>query len=223
MIGLIQITPPAVEPVTLSMAKQFASVDPTFNGDDALLTGLIVAARQLAESYCRRSFYNQTWQQSLDRFPMWWGNSEIKNITDTSQFPWTYFFNGLTIQLMLPRVVSVTSIKYLDNTGTVQTLDSNTYLVDVDSEPCRITPANNCYWPQDTYATYSPGNVKIKYVTGTYGDGTSIDTCPQTVKTAIAILVSHWYVNREASAEVPQAFYSLLDSQRFMTFSYNLY
>src|SRR3974377_971688 len=61
------ITPPAVEPVTLAEAKQHARVE--YPDDDALITGMIVAARRMAETRLRSALITQTWNLYLDSFP----------------------------------------------------------------------------------------------------------------------------------------------------------
>jgi hypothetical protein len=67
--------------------------------------------------------------------------------------------------------------------------------------------------------------VQITYVTGSYGDGVEVNTCPQTVCTAILLLVAHWYEHREAASEqpiknIPLAVDALLDTVKFHYFSY---
>lgn len=58
------ITPPSVEPVTLTEAKLYMRIDNT--DDDTLITDLITAARQTCESWLRRSLINQTWKLVFD-------------------------------------------------------------------------------------------------------------------------------------------------------------
>jgi len=57
-------TAPTVEPFTLDEAKNQLRVEVTT--DDALITSLIKAARQMAESEMHRAFITQTWQMYLD-------------------------------------------------------------------------------------------------------------------------------------------------------------
>src|ERR1700722_19098418 len=115
MYSLNNITPPAVEPVTLEEAQAFLVVVPAT--DDALIEGFITAARQMAEKYCHRAFYTQQWRLSLDRFPIFWSRNEVKNMED-SYYPYSFFFAGLTINLPLPHTLSVDQITYVDETNT---------------------------------------------------------------------------------------------------------
>ena len=225
MFGLNQITPPAVEPVTLSQAKQFCVVDESFTADDALIAGFITAARVQAENYTRRAFFNQQWRLSLDRFPIFWSRNTVKSTTD-NYYPYQYFFEGLTILIPKPHTISIDSVTYVDTTGTTQTLTSDYWFTDYDSEPARMIPARmipalGTYWP--TVSVYVPGSVKITFTCGSYGDGVTANTCPANVQTAICLLASHFYVNREGSVDIPNAFYRLLDSEKFEVFGYGYY
>lgn len=217
MYSLSLITPPAVEPVSLTAVKQFCTIDPSFTDDDQLLQGFISAARAEAENYASRAFFNQQWRLSLDRFPMYWGQNTIKNISD-SYFPYQYFFDGLTIRLPKPKCVSVDSITYVDESGTQRTLYPSSYFVDLDSEPARIIPYPGSFWP--TISAFIPGSVKITFTCGSYGDGIEVNTCPGTVVTAISLLAAHFYGNREGTTDIPDAFYRLLDGERFEVFGY---
>ena len=220
MFSLTFQTAPIVEPVSLDQAKNFAVISQSFTQDDSLISGLITSGRQAAEVYMSRSIFNQTWLMCLDHFPLFWGRSSIKSIAD-DVFPYQYFFQGEAIQLAKPRLQSITSWTYIDTSGTQQTMSSDNYVVDYNSEPARIIPAYNSYWP--SASVYIPGNVQITYVSGTYGDGVEVNSCPQGVCTAIMIYVSHFYVNREGSIPLPDAFYRLLDPYKFVNFGYTSY
>jgi hypothetical protein len=218
--GLTLQTPPIVEPVTLDQAKNFCVVSNSFTDDDELISGLVTAGRQAAEVYTRRAFFNQTWLLTLDHFPIFWGRSTFKNIGD-SLYPYQYFFDGMTIRLPKPKCVSITSFNYLDVNGDAQSLSSDEYILDTNSEPARMIPVSNSYWP--TASVYVPGSVQITYQCGTYGDGVEVNTCPRNVCTAISVFTSHYYVNREGSVPLPDAFYRLLDPVKFTSFGFQAY
>ena len=135
MLNLKLITPPVVEPVTLAIAKQHVRCD--FSDDDTLIPVYITAARQMAEKYTRRAFFNQTWQLSLDQFPIFACSSTLP-IRSRENWPfYSSYWDGITIRLPRPTCVSVISITYIDLTGTTQTLPSDSYYVDTTSEPAR--------------------------------------------------------------------------------------
>jgi uncharacterized phiE125 gp8 family phage protein len=216
------VTPPAIEPVTLDQAKQHLRVD--YSEDDSLITGLITAARQYAEKYMHRAIFNQTWTRNLDYFPLWY--SQNGTVSAAYRNDWPYyadFWARITIDLPWPRTVSVTSITYVDQTGADQKLDPSAYFLDVTSMPGRIVPSQGNYWP--TVMTYQPGSVKITYVAGSYGDGATVNNCPQTIVQAILMLIAHWYENREAIStlplkNVPLGINALLDTERLRVFQY---
>jgi hypothetical protein len=83
----------------------------------------------------------------------------------------------------------------------LQTLDPTTYTVDVNSEPARVFPTSLLYWPW--CQNFMPGNVTVIWVAGTYGDGVTINTCPQTIIQAMLLLISYWYNNRDAAVVNP--------------------
>ncbi len=63
----IALTPPSLEPVTLSEAKVFLRLDET--AEDGLLATLITAARLMIEAASGRFLIDQSWRLVLDRWP----------------------------------------------------------------------------------------------------------------------------------------------------------
>jgi hypothetical protein len=61
------IAPPGEEPVTLAEAKAFCRIDG--DGDDALVSALIAAARLQVESLSGRALVTQTWRLTLEDVP----------------------------------------------------------------------------------------------------------------------------------------------------------
>ena len=110
---------------------------------------------------------------------------------------------------------SVTWIKYYALDGTLTTLDTSIYTVDVAAEPARIWPAYTQVWPA---ARLVPQAINIRYVAG-YGLAASV---PDEIKHALKLLIGTWYENRESvivgtiSSLLPSAVESLLWSRRIM-------
>jgi uncharacterized phiE125 gp8 family phage protein len=107
----------------------------------------------------------------------------------------------------------VTSIQYIDDGGTLQTWDADEYDVDSDTEPGRIVPAYGESYPSIR------GDVNGIIVTYTAGYGTDAEDVPGEIRTAILMIVAHWYANREAvsdlsMAEVPMGAHALLGLER---------
>lgn len=184
------VTPPATEPITSTEAKAHLRVDDT--ASDTLITALIPAARQYAEDYLQRGLITQTLRLSLDVFP-----ADVIEV--------------------YPSLQSVTSIKYTDTDGVLQTWDIANYLVDTYSTPGRITPAYGVEFP----STRTQMNaVEVVFVAG-YG---AADDVPQAIKQALLLLIGHWYENREAvnvggtANELPLAIDALLAPYRYLRF-----
>lgn len=168
-MGLVQTAAPASEPITLTEAKLHLRVDTS--ADDALITSLIEAARQAAESFCARQFVTATWQYTLDAFP-----------------------EDDTINLPRPPLQSVTTLKYVDTAGATQTLSASKYTVDTSKFVGRIVPAYGESWPS-TYGHIE--DVEVTYVAG-YGAAAAV---PEAIKAAIKLLVADMYEHREAGTE----------------------
>ncbi len=164
-MALRLITAPAVKPVTVSdMESHMRAV---LTAETAIVEAYIAAITEKAEAYTRRALVSQTWELVLDGFPC-------------------------EIRLPLSPLQSVTSIKYLDAAGVLQTLDPSMYVVDSASEPGRISPAYGTTWPV-TLPVH--GAVVIKFVCG-YGAAAS--SVPASIKAWIMLNVASLYENRES-------------------------
>lgn len=180
---LAPVTAPAEEPLTLTEAKAHLRV--TAADDDTYITTLIIVARQWAENVTRRALITQTWDLFLDKFP-------------------SMLSPGSMIEVPLPPLVSVTTVKYTDTDGVQQTLSASLYDVDINAERGRITPAYGEVWPS-TRAEMNA--VEIRIVAG-YGATAFV---PVKIKQAMLLLIGHLYERREDTvvgvtpARVPQA------------------
>ena len=113
---LTLVTPPATEPFVLADVKLFLRIDGS--AEDALLTSLIVAARQSAEHYLRRSLINQIWKLSYDDY-----------------------LSEETALLRGP-VQAIISVNRVERDGTATEFDSQNYFLRQtdDTLICDITP-----------------------------------------------------------------------------------
>jgi uncharacterized phiE125 gp8 family phage protein len=167
-MGLSIVTQPATEPLNLAEAKAHLRVD--INDDDILISEYITSARQFAEGATRRAFVTQTWDFTLDGFPI----------------------DGIKIPIQ--PVTSVTYVQYVDTAGNTQTFTEGTspdvakYDVFTDRPRTLIVPKYNLVWP-DTRV--HPGVVTVRFVAG-YTD------VPEDLKQALRLLVGHQHENREA-------------------------
>jgi uncharacterized phiE125 gp8 family phage protein len=199
--SLVQLTPPSVEPITLAQAKLQCRIDSDITADDALITGLIVAARKHAEFRQKRALVTQQWKYCLDTFPFFKSWSML----------------GSPITLPLPPVQTVDSVKYIDPAGNLDTLSTSLYSVDVFSQPARVCPVFSQPWPISNL--YTPNSVQITFHCGYGLPSDSPATIPQTTIQAMLLMIGHWYRTREAvgdyGAEVPMAAEALLTVESF--------
>lgn len=151
-MSLIDITAPAIEPVSIADVKLSARMDADNTSLDSQITLIIRALRRMAESRLQRRIITQTVELVLDDFP------------------------EAEIDLLLPDVQAITSVKYIDSTGTEQTLAESAYSLDPSFTPCFLFPAHGTDWP----ATYDTANaLRVRY---TVGYGATADSVPEDIR-----------------------------------------
>lgn len=191
MPSLQRTTDAATEPITTAQAKTHMRVD--ISDDDTYIDTLITSARQYAEEITSRSFITQTWVRMLDWFPA-------------------------VIELERGDVISVTTLKYIDSNGDLQTLAADQYQTDFTANPARVMPARTVTWP--TISSLDFNAVQVTYTAG-YGAASAV---PAIIKDAVRILVEHLYgFGREIATEirlqnVPHSAQALLESYRLPGF-----
>ncbi len=192
-MSLQLINPPAEEPVTLTEAKLHLRVD--FIEDDTLITALISAARQAAESITGRQMVTARWKYILDGFP---GSSLMGLSIDKS-----FTLPGHALLIPKVPVQSIISIDYLDMNSVWQTMPAMTYARDLACEPARITPVFGQIWP---ITLPQIGAVSVTFEAG-YGSAANV---PEGIKTWIKLRVGSLYQNREEVAAMGRGKIDLL-------------
>lgn len=190
MLKLKLITPPTIEPVTVDDVKPQLRIDETDTDFDAILSPLIVAAREWCEEYQNRAYITQTWELALDHWPNDYQNNRV-------------WLGDRYVKLPRPTLQRVESVTYTDVDG--ETTDWDGYAVDTYSEPGKVVP--NDSWPRVKLAPVN--GIRIQYVAG-YGD--TADDVPQKIKQAITLLTVHWFEN--GMCDPPPAVYYLLAQNR---------
>ena len=175
-------TPPASEPVSLTEAKNYLRI--TDNDDDALISSLVTAVRQKAETWTRRLFITQTWTLWLDSIP-----------------------EGKILSIPLPLLQSVSHIKSYDSANEVSTFDPEKYFVDVVSSPGRVGLNDGESWPNDLRRMNA---VEIEFVAG-YGDESSV---PETIKQGILQWVKLLFANKTKLYESDESTSGLMELNR---------
>jgi uncharacterized phiE125 gp8 family phage protein len=186
------------EPVTLAQAKQHARIE--YPDDDALVARLITSARRTVETLTSQFLITTTLDYFGDNWP-WLGgyyNRQIRQQAIMGPMPyWLPNSNTGILDLHAAPLQSITYVQYIDSSGTVQTIPQSQWLgesVDVGSAivgPSRIQPAFGFTWP---IPRPTMDSVNIRFVVGYGNDFTSV---PENIKSAMLMLIAHWYENRE--------------------------
>ena len=163
------VTEPSAEPLTLAEAKLHVREDQADN--DSLIRSLIAAARQHVEAFTGRALMPQTWDVSLDEFP------------------------AGSIWLPKAPLVSVTSVSYLDVAGDSQVWSTANYSVHAPAgdraQQGRVSPNYSVFYPVTLPV---PNAVTVRFVAG-YASAARV---PEAIKSAMKLLIGHWYGSREA-------------------------
>lgn len=166
-MALKLITPPAAEPLTVADMAAHLRCDLT---DQALyIEALIKAAREAAENETARALITQTWDLTLDAFPV------VSNRNPRAG-----------ISLPLPPLVSITSITYIDTAGITQTCVPSTYLCESSTDSAIIVPSYGQSWP----ATRNQlGAVTVRFACG-YGNAAAV---PEAIRLWMKFAVQEAY------------------------------
>lgn len=153
--------------------------------EDTLIGNLAAASRAYIEMSTSRQMITSTWEYKFKAFP--------------------------TGDIVIPisPLQSVSSITYVDTASDTQTWSSELYTVDTASDVGRVRPIYNEDYPDSR--GYEQ-DVVVTFIAG-YGDASS--DVPDTALTAIKLLASNWFENRESNAaitlkEVPMALQTLI-------------
>lgn len=191
--GIKVITAPTTEPVTLAEAKLHLKIETADTADDALVTNLIKAAREMVEDYTRSRLMTGTYELYLDEFP-----------------------NSSKIDLDVYPIQTLTSVKYLNSDGVETPLSTDAYSADLVSKPCRIFLKWAQIWP---VAQFIPNAVYIRYVAGY----TTAANVPAAIKAAMLLIIGHLYEHREdvqkfQYSELPNSSKYLLNPYRYFQY-----
>ena len=158
----------APEQEPLTLEEAKAQLRLDFDEDDALVRRLIIAARMWVEGQTKKALMTQTWDQTIDWcWPVKFG------------LPWIEFEKN--------PVTSVTSITYQSGASPQPTLNATQYTVVSREHSSYIAPAYGVSWPTPLSV---PEAVTVRFIAG-YTD------VPEPLKHAVAMLVAHWYEQRE--------------------------
>jgi uncharacterized phiE125 gp8 family phage protein len=192
--SLVRVTDAATEPVTLAEASAFLRVDST--DDEALITTLIITARQMVEDFTGRALISQTWKLVQSEWPS--GCSD----------------QGRMMELERSPLISVETVKYYPASGAAQaTLASDAYLVLTGPAPGIVYLKSDQDWP-DIYDR--PDAVEVNFTAG-HANAAAV---PRPLYHAVLLLIAHLYELRgpvnvgNIVTEIPYTIKHLLESHR---------
>lgn len=187
-------------PITLEEARAHLRLDatgsPPTHPDDAMIEGMVEAARDYIEDYTEQVWSARSFTQSLEAFP-----------------------NG-PIELGLGPHIDLVSIAYLDESKVSQTIDLDNVVIDPYHDRALVYPAVDYAWPR-TYP--SPIAITITFIAGFGPTAESpiqnVHPVPKSVKQAALLILGHLYENREdtvekALASIPLGALSLIQRHR---------
>jgi uncharacterized phiE125 gp8 family phage protein len=155
---------PTTYPVTVAEVKEFARIDG--NEEDSILEAFIAAVVNNVEAYLRKALITRTIKMIMDE----WNSNEI--------------------ELPMPPLISVTSVKTVDESDVETTYSSDNYYVVTESIPGRIIIKKSSTAPTNTERETAGYNIIF---TAGYGNNTNI---PKQIKIAIMQWVTMIYENR---------------------------
>lgn len=179
-------TPPNFEPISLSEAKQHLRIMDGVHEDDAYIMALISSARMYFENRVGQTTTLTQWQAKAKG---WWTCSCVG--AELPYPPLTTPTNGD------PPVV----ITWKDGDGNVHVVDESDLVVDEEAYPGTVRYSGASEPPCESNAT----------VTWWAGVNSPAEI-PQMWKTAMLLLIGHWYENRQAvvtdsgAIDVPMSF-----------------
>lgn len=208
-MGYVVTVQPAIEPVSLAEAKLQCRVETVDTYDDALITDMIVAARQAVEQICDRSIITQSRKYTFDQFP---GAGQMGGNAWGSEFG----IPSNALVLTKGPHQSIDSVNYIDTNGVAQVMPTTDYVADLSGPAARITPVFGKIWP---IALFQIGSASVSFTAG-YGAPAAV---PSGIKRWMLLRIGAMYENREeivvgrGITANPLAFVeSLLDPYRVM-------
>lgn len=202
------IMAPATEPVSVDLARQHCRIDADY--DDNLLAMYVTGARLEAEAYLNRALATQKLQYAVTWAPPPTATPLVPQSLIVFPLNWPPLVKR-PIELPRAPAVSVEQIQW-GALGDMQIADPDDYDLNLAVEPgyVAVKPQLLPRIPQQS--------MLIDYTAGY--DDTDPGSVPMPIRQAILVGTAHYYENRgDVPADMPQAFYRLLDPYRLWTFA----
>lgn len=176
MAGLQIETAPLCEPLLLGDCKNYLKVP--YTDDDALISNMIIAARQLVEAFTARSLVNKGYVQTLDSFPYFTDTVMSQNAYPPSYYSLPRYSTTLWnySQMVKLMVSPLASMKYIFYVGT-------------DAQYHTLLPASPNMLPWRPNMAYETGDTVVDgngNVQKALNDATSDFQPPNTLSTGVS-------------------------------------
>jgi len=201
------VTPPAVDVISVTDAKDYLRIDNSVE-DERILT-MIKAATLKLEQYLSLKFINQVWDIYIDNFPMsnrsaWWDGVRDVSVKEIV---------GLSPNITFPfgRAFSFDQFHTFADDGVAVVENLSNYVFDSVGYNTRVGLKLGGVWPQ---TVLRPNNgIKFRF---TFGFGTSKDDVPDDIKMAIYEYIAHMYENRgdQNEMKIPPHILTLVDNYK---------
>lgn len=168
-MALKQIEPPALEPVSLDEAKLYLRVDNS--AEDDAITLLIAAACGLFERETGLILIRQSWQLTLDKWPVRSADSHRR------------------VYLPLRPILALSSL-VVSVGGEAVNIPETDYHLDPAAEPPRLVELVAGLWPKPDVPA---AGITIDFDAG-FGDG--VDDAPAPLRLVVLKLIAEAYENR---------------------------
>lgn len=196
------ITPPALA-VSVAQAKMYGRI--SGSSEDTLISSLLQVAQNQVEEYTGRVAAPGTFQLVVDGWPE-------TGLDQFYRFP-AFRINPGVKGFLLPGspLVSVTSVKYVDETDTLATLSPSLYYVDNVSLPGRLVFRSDTSFPALGSDPSQFNRIQVEFVAG---------VANPIVSQAILMCFVNFYENRSSVitgtivTELPFSVKHILRSQR---------
>ena len=170
------VTAPDKMPITLEDAKGIVGLETDQNQFDNIITELINAAIDYFQQETNTVIMEQTRYGYIEDWPLEYDYIEVS----------------------LPPLKSITSIKYTTSAGVETTWANTEYAVDINSKPGRVFLGYLKDWPTAVLAPKSNA-IKVEFICG-YSNPSNV---PNDIKTALKLLVENWFTNRGEQSKIP--------------------
>lgn len=166
-------TEPTVEPVSVEDIKMFARIDGDY--EDDLIQSLIVAVRNATQLYLGRSLIKQTLTMTLDFWPT------------------------MAISLPRPPLISIDSVKIVEEDGTKTTYSSDNYYLNTIAEPGQLILKSSA----DSLPEVSDRDYAMYEIIFKAGYGTLAIDVPEAIRAGMKSWITFLYENRQPIDKPP--------------------